>query len=152
MVKKIITLNIFFIFIFICNAKDIKEENIPTNIRKYVTTHYPTASDIEWKYDSKRKFYKAKFELGNTDRDVKLEISSNGKLLYSKEDIPIESIPVNIKNYIKTNYDNAVILGGNKVYSNGSSSYDIGIVYRNIAGFKRHNNIIFDIRGNVIEK
>lgn len=131
-------------------AKDILPEQVPATVRSYVTKHYPKANYVEWDDKSKKGYYEAEFKIDG--REVELDISTNGTLLKSKEDILIKDIPANIVQYINQNYKDAQILGANKRVQNQSTSYSVGVRFTNNQGYERHRNIIFDSNGNVIKK
>ena len=94
--------------------------------------------------------YEVEFEIG--DLDYKLEITPEGKIVYSKEDITIESIPAVIKEYIAKEYPDYKIMGANKIMKTDAVKSDVGIVGKNSYGHKRHYNIYFDAEGKVIKK
>lgn len=148
--KKLGILTLLAIASFSIQAKDISPENVPTNVKAYVSKHYSKAKYIEWEYKSKKGYYEAEFK--EEGREVKLRIDNSGKLIYSKEDILIKDIPSFATNYIKENYAGASILGANKKTSNGTTSYDVGIRFQNSRGYDRHRNIVFDNKGNVIKR
>ncbi|MFR9166159.1 MAG: PepSY-like domain-containing protein [Dysgonomonas sp.] len=130
--KKIILLfSLIFITVNIYSS-DIPESAVPAGVKSYITKHYPAAKNIEWEYKNKKDYYEAEFYLDG--REIKLEIDSSGKLLYSKEDMFIKDIPAFATSYIKKNYPNTEILGANKRVKDGQTSYSVGVAILNKKG------------------
>lgn len=148
--KKIFLLLIVAVAALSIQAKDILPENVPANVKSYVSKHYPKATNIEWDDKSKKGYYEAEFMYEG--REVELDISTNGSLVSSKEDMLIKDIPSFATDYIKKNYKNAQVLGANKKFENGSTSYSVGIKYETDKGYSHHRNIVFDSKGNVIKR
>ena len=111
---------------------------------------YPEVKKIKWDFEEDENVYEAEFEIN--DLEYKLEITPEGKIVYSKEDLTIESIPDVIKEYLKKNYEGYKIMGANKITKKGIVKYDVGIVGKNSYGHKRHHNIYFDAKGNVVKQ
>lgn len=131
-------------------SKDIPESAVPTNVKAYVSKNYSGIKGIEWEYKKKQDCYKAEFYVDG--REIKLQINNSGQLVSSKEDMLIKDIPAFAVSYVRKNYPDAEILGANKKVDGGSTTYDVGIVFENKNGYTRHNNIVFDSKGNVIKK
>jgi len=129
-------------------AKDIKESQIPAEVKAYVDKHYPKAEDKEWNYKNKKNstyYYKVEFEVDG--REVELEIATNGKLISSEEELETKDYPAFVESYVKKNYPNAEILGVKKKEDKGRVYYDAGIRYRYI----RHRNIHFKSNGELMK-
>lgn len=140
-------------FSFVLRAKDIDESQVPNTVKSYVTKNYPNAVDREWEYKNKNNtfyYYKVEFEIDG--REVKLELDTNGNLLYAKEELAISETPDFAKNYINENYSDASIIGLKKKTSNGKTIYDVGILFKNKNGERWHRNVYFDAKGNVIKE
>lgn len=148
--KKVLFLLAMVAGSFSIQAKDIHPENVPVKVKAYISKHYPHATNIEWDDKSKKGYYEAEFRYEG--REVELEISIDGRLIESKEDILIKDIPSFATDYIRKNYKNAQILGANKKYENGAITYSVGIKFENSRGYDRHRNIVFDNKGNVIKR
>jgi len=132
-------------------AKDILAENVPANVRSYVSKNYPSADYVEWEMKDNGAYYKTEFKI-DAGREAKVKIANNGQLISAKEDMLLKDIPSFATNFVKKNYDNATILGANKRIDNGGVSYDVGIRFQNNQGYDRHRNIVFDSKGNVIRR
>lgn len=132
-------------------AKDIMAQNVPANVKAYITKNYPSANYIEWELKDNGAYYKAEFKMDG--REAKVKISNTGKLISAKEDMLIKDIPSFATNYVKKNYNNAEILGANKnINSSGDTTYNVGIRFVNERGYDRNRNIVFDSKGNVIRR
>lgn len=148
--KKILFLFVMAIASFSIQAKDILSENVPAKVKSYVSKNYSKVNNIDWEDKSKKGYYEADFTYQG--REIELKIDTNGKLIASKEDILIKDIPSFATDYIKKNYKDAQVLGANKRFENGSTTYSIGVKFENNKGRDRHRNIVFDSKGNVIKR
>lgn len=149
--KKVGLFLIAVAFAFSVQAKDILAENVPANVKSYVSKNYPSANYVEWEMKDNGAYYKAEFKI-DAGREAKVKIANDGQLISAKEDMLIKDIPSFATNYIKKNYKNATVLGANKRIDNGGVSYDVGIRFKNEEGYDRHRNIVFDSKGNVIKQ
>lgn len=149
--KKLGLFLIAVIFTLSLQAKDILAQNVPANVRAYISKNYPSANYIEWELKDNGAYYKAEFKMDG--REAKVKISNNGKLISAKEDMLIKDIPPFATSYVKKNYNDAEILGANKsINSSGETTYNVGIRFTNDRGYDRHRNIVFDSKGNLIRK
>lgn len=141
MIKNIYLL-LLILFSVSVQAGNIKESSVPAPVKNYVKTNYQDANHIKWDYEDDDNFYEAEFKINGLEYE--LEISPEGKLLYCKQEIPIESIPASIKNNLNKNYPGYNILGAKKITKGNSIKYDVGIVGKNSFGNTRHKNIYFN--------
>lgn len=149
--KKIIFLLMAIVFtVTSVKAGSILQENVPVNVKSYVTKNYSSANYVKWDIKDNGAYYKAQFTIGG--RDVKLKIQNNGTLISSKEDMLIKDIPSFATDYVSKNYRNAEVLGANKYVDAGNTTYSVGIRFDNSQGYERHRNIVFDSKGNLIRK
>lgn len=148
--KKLGLLLMAIAFTFTIQAKDILAENVPANVKLYITKNYPSASYVEWELKDNGAYYKAEFKIDG--REAKVKLSNNGQLISSKEDILIKDIPSFATSYISKNYSGAEILGANKNINSSGTTYDVGIRFTNSQGYDRHRNIVFDSKGNVVKR
>lgn len=147
--KKVFFLLMMAVAAISIQAKDILPENVPANVRSYVSKHYPKATHVEWEDKTKKGYYEAEFRYDGLE--VELDIAPNGTLISSKEDILVKDIPSFAIDYAKKNYKNVQILGGHKRVQNGEVTYSVGIKFETNNGYDRHRNIVFDSKGNVIK-
>lgn len=147
--KKVFFLLMMAVAAISIQAKDILPENVPANVRSYVSKHYPKAAHVEWEDKTKKGYYEAEFRYDGLE--VELNIAPNGSLISSKEDILVKDIPSFAIDYAKKNYKNVQILGGHKRVQNGEVTYSVGIKFETNNGYDRHRNIVFDSKGNVIK-
>lgn len=131
-------------------AGNIKESAVPAKVKAYVTAHYPAATGMEWDYDDDDNVYEAEFKIKGLE--YKLEITPEGVLYASKEDLAVSALPETITAYIGQNYPDYRILGANKKMKAGKVTYDVGIKGKNSHGQTRHHNIYFNEKGEVIKK
>lgn len=135
------------------NAKDIRENQVPENVKSYVTTNYPQAGNKKWEYknkDNRSYYYRVEFKVNG--REVRLELNEDGSLISSREEISDSEIPEFIKEYVQKNYSEVSILGVRKEMERGQTYYDVGVRFKNTNGHTRHRNIHFDTEGNLINR
>lgn len=146
--KKIVSFLFLSMILFSIQARDIDESAVPASVKAYVSKNYTNIQNVEWEYKKRNNYYKVEFDVDS--REVKLEISPSGKLLYSKEDIDKNKIPDFVKSYIKKNYTDPEILSARKRMEDGEISYNVRISFRNSSGYLWHRNIVLDEKGNVL--
>ena len=106
-------------------AGSIKEEAVPAKVKNYVINHYPKARSIDWDFEDDDNLYEAKFKIDQLK--YKLQITPDGRLHTSKEDVLISTLPKAIPQYIREHYAGYKILGANKKISGNKVTYDVGI-------------------------
>lgn len=144
---------LFLIACILCGsvfAGNIKESAVPAKMKAYLTAHYPDATGTEWDFDDDDNVYEAEFKIKGLE--YKLEITPEGVLHASKEDLAVSALPESINAYIRQNYPDYRILGANKKMKGGKVTYDVGIKGKNSYGQTRHHNIYFNEKGEVIKK
>lgn len=143
-----------FILLFSCLlaspvfAGSIKESEVPAKVKAYVTTHYPQATAIKWDFEKDEGVYEAEFKIN--DLEYKLEITPEGSLYASKEDILVSALPAAVTKYIETTYPGYKIVGANKKVKDKKIVLDVGIKGKDTSGRSRYHNIYFDGEGNLL--
>ena len=131
-------------------AGSIKETAVPAKVKNYVMSHYPKAQSIDWDFEDDDNLYEAKFKIDKLK--YKLQITPDGRLHASKEDVLISTLPKLIPQYIREHYAGYKILGANKKVFGNKITYDVGIKGKNAQGNTRHYNVYFDSKGNKISR
>lgn len=150
MIKRLFLLSVFSLVWCTCMyAKDLLPAQVPAPVRAYVEKNHPSAADVKWDYDEDDGVYEAEFRVDGLE--CKLEISPAGILVRSKQDVRAEEIPSAIRQYLDEEYAGYKILGANKQSDGKQVRYDVGVKGKNVLGYTRHCNILFDARGKVIE-
>lgn len=139
--KKLIVLNILLMF-----ALFVQADNIPENVKEYVSKNYPKAKNIEWNKGSKDT-YKAEFYINGLKTE--LEITSSGELSYSNEKIFNKDFPDFINTYVKNNFPDAEIQEGTKIVKGQTVTYNIEIVTVDKKGKMNNKTLSFDDKGNI---
>lgn len=137
----------------LCNtvfADDLKDEQVPSQVKAYVAKHYPKANSVEWEFDEDDNLYEAEFKIDNLK--VKLKLTTKGVLRSSKEDMEAKNLSDSITMYIRKNHPNYKILGANKYVRDNVTIYDVGIKGKNSFGYTRHNNLYFNEQKKPIKK
>ena len=115
-----------------------------------IMSHYPKAQSIDWDFEDDDNLYEAKFKIDKLK--YKLQITPDGRLHASKEDVLISTLPKLIPQYIREHYAGYKILGANKKVFGNKITYDVGIKGKNAQGNTRHYNVYFDSKGNKISR
>lgn len=139
--KKLIVLNILLMFTLLIQA-----DNIPDNVKDYVSKNYPKAKNIEWNKGSKDS-YKAVFYINGLKTE--LEVTSSGELSHSNEKIFNKDLPGFINTYVKNNYPDAEIQEGTKIVKGQSVTYNVEIVIIDKKGKMNNKTLSFDDKGNI---
>lgn len=147
---KYIVLFIAYLFCTSTFAGSIKETAVPAKVKNYVMSHYPKAQSIDWDFEDDDNLYEAKFKIDKLK--YKLQITPDGRLHASKEDVLIFTLPKPIPQYIREHYAGYKILGANKKVFGNKVTYDVGIKGKNAQGNTRHYNVYFDSKGNKISR
>lgn len=147
---KYIVLFIAYLFCTPTFAGSIKETAVPAKVKNYVMSHYPKAQSIDWDFEDDDNLYEAKFKIDKLK--YKLQITPDGRLHTSKEDVLISTLPKLIPQYIREHYAGYKILGANKKVFGNKITYDVGIKGKNAQGNTRHYNVYFDSKGNKISR
>jgi|GEM_PF-801971 hypothetical protein len=147
---KYIVLFIAYLFCTSTFAGSIKETAVPAKVKNYVMSHYPKAQSIDWDFEDDDNLYEAKFKIDKLK--YKLQITPDGRLHASKEDVLISTLPKPIPQYIREHYAGYKILGANKKVFGNKVTYDVGIKGKNAQGNTRHYNVYFDSKGNKISR
>ena len=130
-------------------SKDIRESQVPEQVKACVAKYYPAIYDAEWEYKNKKNsffYYKVEFEVEN-GLDVEMEIDTNGNLISLEEELATKDIPVFVNTYVQENYSGATILDVDKKIRDNKTYYDAGIRLSN----KKHLNIYLDETGKLIK-
>lgn len=148
--RRIIFLSLFVLLSVVVYADHIKESEVPVQVKNYVTINYKEATHIKWDFEKHKNYYEAEFDISGLEHDLK--ITPEGVLISSEIQILIETVPDNIKEYLKKNYSDFYIADAEKITKGNILKYKIGISGENSKGNKRNKNIYFDSDGNVIKK
>ena len=110
-------------------------------------------------YDAYHKLSLAKIDtadpvpqITDTDGFITTTINQIAQKLGGSFDVVLSALPEVDKEYLKKNYEGYKIMGANKITKKGIVKYDVGIVGKNSYGHKRHHNIYFDAKGNVVKQ
>lgn len=148
--KKSILILITLFTILTVSAKDVPDSQVPTDVKAYISQNYPKAKKIDWGYDEKKNHYSAEFFVDG--REVKLEISSDGKLLFLEEDTFIRNLPANLATYIKQNYQGVEITDVKKKIENGLTTYSIRMLTITDKGASKYRTVVLSEKGDVIKQ
>lgn len=148
--KKAFLIVISLFMVLTVPAKDIPDSQVPAEVKAYISQNYPKAKRADWGYEEKKNYYSAEFFVDG--REVKLEITADGKLLFLEENIFIRDIPANLTAYIKQNYQGAEITDAKKKIENGVTTYSIRMVTITDKGGSKYQIIVMSEKGDVIKQ
>ncbi len=106
-------------------SKDLRPADVPDAVRNYVSQHYPDARDIDWDYDKNTGLYEVDFERGRLD--FELELTPDGKLVRSKEDVEARNIPRAVADAALKRYPGARILEADRLMRDGQVIWEIDV-------------------------
>ncbi len=103
MKKTNITLLICAAFIFAfgteANAQNLKESDVPSEVKAKFSTMYPQVSNAKWEKENGK--YEAEFKENGTETSVLFE--ANGTHVQTEVEIPVSSLPSSVSAYISKN-------------------------------------------------
>lgn len=133
-------------------ADSISERHVTKEAKACLNKLYPKAVDVKWEDKVKKGYYKVQFYSGN--EKVKMEISTKGEVLNSKQTTYSASVtdtPKFVKSYVDKNYPNATIIFTKKEVRSDKTVYVAKITYDNNYGNRRYRTFVFSENGSLIK-
>lgn len=139
----IVTISICFGFI-ISNAQNIKEANVPSEVKESFSKRYPGLKVEEWEKEGAD--YEAEFRLNKGE--AKAVFEANGNFKESKQEIELYDFPKSAANYCTTHFKGSKIDDIIKITdANEKVMFKVEMEMG-----KEHFNAFFDDKGNFIKK
>lgn len=126
-------------------AGNIKESSVPAVVKNYVEKVYPRVSPVEWNYEEKGNYYNAEFKIDGAK--YSLDISPEGSLINSTNEIAASQLPKAAEVYISKQYPGFRIKEARKLVRRGSTYYET-----DIQGQNSNQMLTFSESGNLLDK
>ncbi len=126
-------------------AGNIKESSVPAVVKSYVEKVYPRVSPVEWNYQEKGNYYTAEFKIDGADYN--LDISPEGSLINSTNEIAVTQLPNAVEAYIGKQYPGFKIKEARKLVRRGSTYYET-----DIQGQNSNQMLTFSESGKLLDK
>ena len=140
--KKIITICLVCLSIISVNAQKLNEADVPVVVKNAFNKMYPGIKTAQWKKEG--KFYEASFVDGSYRGSVLL--GENGKWTERETAIPIASLPLKIKTYMRANYKNIQLIDAAKITKpTGELKYEVEIKGKELF-FTKDGELIKEIK------
>lgn len=141
--KKIILSVLLLVSVFSSNlnAQDLKEKDVPKNVKEAFVKKYPDAKKVSWEKE------KGNFEAnwgGKSAEDSSAVFTPMADFLEIVIVIPIDQLPASIAPYVSKHYGNAKIKETGKVTDvSGKHMFEVEI---------KGKDLIFDEKGTFIKE
>lgn len=126
-------------------AGNIKESSVPAVVKNYVQKSYPRVSPVEWNYEEKGNYYNAEFKIDGAE--YSLDISPEGYLINSTNEIAPAHLPSAASAYIAKQYPGFQVKEARKLVRRGSTYYEA-----DIHGQNSNQMLTFTESGRLLEK
>ena len=100
-------------------AGNIKESSVPAVVKSYVLKSYPRVSPVEWNYEEKGNYYNAEFKIDGAN--YSLDISPEGTLINSTNEIAAVQLPAAANAYIAKQFPGFQVKEARKLVRRGST-------------------------------
>lgn len=104
-------------------AQDLPQAEIPSAVSSAVKSKFDKAKGVEWEMEG--DLYKADFEVGS--RDHNLWIDKDGNIRRHQEELTSRSLPQNISEKIKSEFQEYRIDDAHKVEADGRTLYHVDL-------------------------
>ncbi|MDE5624563.1 MAG: hypothetical protein K2I62_08215 [Alistipes sp.] len=126
-------------------AGNIKESSVPAVVKSYVMKTYPRVSPVEWNYEEKGNYYTAEFKIDGADYN--LDISPEGTLINSTNEIAATQLPAAANAYIAKQFPGFQVKEARKLVRRGSTYYEA-----DIHGQNSNQMLTFSESGKLLDK
>ena len=126
-------------------AGNIKESSVPAVVKSYVLKSYPRVSPEEWNYDVKGNHYNAEFKIDGAN--YSLDISPEGTLINSTNEIAAVQLPAAANAYIAKQFPGFQVKEARKLVRRGSTYYEA-----DIHGQNSNQMLTFSESGKLLDK
>lgn len=126
-------------------AGNIKSSSVPAVVKSYVEKTYPRVSPVEWNYEEKGNYYNAEFKIDGSEYSV--DISPEGRLINSTNEIAATQLPQAATAYIGKQYPGFQVKEARKLVRRGSTYYEV-----DIHGQNSNQMLTFSENGKLLDK
>lgn len=144
MTKNIVSTIVLCFGFVISDAQNIKEANVPSEVKESFSKKYPGLKVEEWEKEGAD--YEAEFQLNKGEATAVFE--ANGNFKASKQEIELYDFPKSATNYCTTHFKGSKIDDIIKI----TDANDMVIFKVEMEMGKEHFDAFFDDKGNFIKK
>lgn len=123
-----------------CGAQDIPQSKVPSVVVNAIQGKYPVATNIDWKKAG--SLYEAEIDRKDS-ADMNFRIDGNGKILMSKEKIPVTSLSPAITAAIRASYPTYTIEEAERIEVATGTLYQVELDQRG----KKDVHLVFSEAG-----
>ena len=126
-------------------AGNIKESSVPAVVKSYVLKSYPRVSPVVGIYEEKGNYYNAEFKIDGAN--YSLDISPEGTLINSTNEIAAVQLPAAANAYIAKQFPGFQVKEARKLVRRGSTYYEA-----DIHGQNSNQMLTFSESGKLLDK
>lgn len=123
------------------NAQDLKNKDVPANVKLALAKKYPNATKVSW--EKEKGNYEANWG-GKSGEDTSVQFTPAGVFVEEEDAISVSQVPANIVHYVKAYYNGAKIREASKVTDAAGNK----MLEAEIKGA----DLLFDEKGSFIKK
>ena len=106
-------------------AGNIKSSSVPAVVKSYIEKNYPRVTPVEWNYEEDGNYYNAEFRINGAEYSI--DISPEGRLINSTNEISAAQLPAAASTYIGKQYPGFQVREARKLVRSGSTYYEADI-------------------------
>lgn len=138
--KNVIFISIALILGFSACGQKVKKEDVPASVTAKFTSLYPNVKDVKWSKEDAN--YEAEFEV--SDVEMSANFDATGNLIETETELSVSALPTAVKDYIKTNYNDAKIKEAAKIIdAKGVTTFEAEV---------NDADVIFDAQGKFLKE
>ena len=138
--KKLILLLTIVAFTTQLQAQKMMSKNVPADIKASFHNEYPSVMDVDWSKEGNN--YEAEYDTKQGDMSV--TYGPDAKMIEMEMEIAKSSLPQNIMDYIKRNYNEDEVKEASKITdAKGVVTYEAEV---------KGMDLLFDLKGNFIKE
>jgi hypothetical protein len=122
-----------------CGAQELKEKDVPANVKEVLAKNFPNAKGIEW--EKENNYFEAGFKINGKEQSVVFD--ANGKVLETEVEIVEADLPAPARDYISSKYKGMRISEAAKITgADGVVTYEAEV---------NKKDLIFDSTGKILK-
>ncbi|SDR77609.1 Putative beta-lactamase-inhibitor-like, PepSY-like [Gillisia sp. Hel1_33_143] len=126
------------------NAQDLKNNEVPRDLRLNFEKEFVNATDIEW--EKQNDLYKVEFDIARKENEIWYDAS--GKTIKTEKELNEAELPQAIKSKISTSYSSFKIEDIEMKEEAGKITYEVELK----KGWNNEKMLIFDEIGSIIKE
>ncbi|WP_317898037.1 PepSY-like domain-containing protein [Aurantibacillus circumpalustris] len=143
MKKSIVLVLALFVIAFTTKAQDVKEADVPENVKAAFSKKFPKA---QAKWEKEGLNYEAEFDMDKVESSVIFD--KDGKFIELEQEMQTSDLPKSIIDYCSGRYSTHKIAEASKItLANGSVRFET-----ELRKGREHIDLLFDSTGNFISR